>query len=128
MPISRIKAGFTLIELMIVIVIIGLLAAIAIPKFTDSKSRAYVAAQRSDLANLATQQELYFFTNRAYAANVGAVGITPSNGITLAIVEASGTGWSASTSHAATAVRCAVYYGTAGAVSPAVAPGMINCQ
>ena len=102
MPISRSKAGFTLIELMIVIVIIGVLAAIAIPKFTDSKSRAYIVAQRSDLANLALQQELFFFNNRVYSGTTGAVGVSASNGVTLAINEANGTGWSAATFHAST--------------------------
>lgn len=128
MPISRVKAGFTLIELLMVMVIIGLLAAIAIPKFTDTKSRAYVAAQRSDLANLAMQQEVYFFTNHLYGATAGAVAATSSNGIMLSINEANGTGWSASTAHASTTVHCAVFYGTAAAVTPATVPGMIKCQ
>lgn len=128
MSTSRIKVGFTLIELMIVIVIVGLLAAIAIPKFTDSRARAYIAAQRSDLANLAMQQEIYFFNNRAYAVAAGVVGVSPSNGVTLAINEASGTGWSAATSHASTAVRCGLFYGTAAVVAPAVAQGVINCE
>ena len=128
MPTSRIKVGLTLIELMIVIVIVGLLAAIAIPKFTDSKTRAYIVAQRSDLANLAMQQEIYFFNNRAYAVAAGVVGVSPSNGVTLAIGEASGTGWSAATSHASTAVRCGLFYGTAAVVAPAVAQGVINCE
>jgi type IV pilus assembly protein PilA len=125
---QRRNAGFTLIELMIVVVIIGILAAVAVPKFAESKSRAYVSAQRSDLANLAMQQEVYFFTNRAYANNVAAVGITPSVDITLVIGEATGTGWSATTSHAATSVRCAVFYGSAAPVAPAVTAGVMNCD
>ena len=128
MPISRIKAGFTLIELMIVIVIVGLLAAIAIPKFADSKNRAYIVSQRSDLANLALQQEIYFFNNRAYAGSAGAVGVSPSKGVTLTINEATGTGWSAATLHASTAVRCALYYGTAAEVAPAVTQGVVRCE
>ncbi|MGV3709391.1 MAG: type IV pilin protein [Gemmatimonas sp.] len=126
-PLRR-SAGFTLIELMIVVVIIGLLAAIAVPKFAESKSRAYVSAQRSDLANLAMQQEGYFFSNRTYSNSVAAVGITPSVDISLVINEASGTGWSASTSHAATSMRCAVFYGSAAPVAPAVTAGVMNCE
>ena len=128
MPISRTKAGFTLIELLMVIVIVGILAAIAIPKFTDSKSRAYVASQRSDLANLGMQQEVYFFTNRAYAPTAEAAGISTSHGVTLNIGEATGAGWSASTEHASTPVHCAVFYGNAAAVAPATVQGVINCQ
>ena len=128
MPISRTKAGFTLIELLIVVVIIGILAAIAIPKFSETKAKAYVTAQKSDLKNLVTQQESYFFSNRVYASNTAVVGMSPTTGVTLTITESSGTGWSGTTSHTTTAVRCAVFYGTAAAVAPAVSPGAIACQ
>ena len=44
------------------VVIIGILAAIAIPKFASTKDKAYVAAMKSDLRNLATYQEQYAAT------------------------------------------------------------------
>ena len=52
--------GFTLIELMIVIAIIGILAAIAIPQFSKYRARAYNSASLSDLRNLKTDLEGYF--------------------------------------------------------------------
>src|SRR5437762_3185020 len=57
------KKGFTLIELLIVVVIIGILAAIAIPKFANTKDKAYVAAMKSDLRNMATYEEQYAADN-----------------------------------------------------------------
>ena len=53
------KKGFTLIELLIVTVIIGILAAIAIPKYTEVREKGFRAAMMSDLRNLAHHQEIY---------------------------------------------------------------------
>jgi prepilin-type N-terminal cleavage/methylation domain-containing protein len=54
------RQGFTLVELVIVVVVIGILATIAIPKFSSTREKSFVAAVRSDLRNLASQQEIYF--------------------------------------------------------------------
>jgi prepilin-type N-terminal cleavage/methylation domain-containing protein len=62
------KKGFTLIELLIVVVIIGILAAIAIPKFANTKDKAYVAAMKSDLRNMATYEEQYAADNNGASA------------------------------------------------------------
>ena len=61
------RKGFTLIGLLIVVVIIGILAAIAIPKFANAKEKAVVASMKSDLRNLVTAQEGFFSDNQDYA-------------------------------------------------------------
>src|SRR5437667_11689252 len=63
------RNGFTLIELLIVVVIIGLLATIAIPKFSNTKEKAYVASMKSDLRNLATAEEAFFYDSTKYTTN-----------------------------------------------------------
>src|SRR5206468_2499153 len=60
------RTGFTLIELMIVVVIIGIIAAIAIPKCSNTKEKAYIASMQANLRNLATAAEGYFADYTAY--------------------------------------------------------------
>ena len=62
----RKNEGFTLIELMIVIAIIGILAAIAIPQFSAYRQRSFNAASESDLRNAATAQEAYYVDAQRY--------------------------------------------------------------
>jgi prepilin-type N-terminal cleavage/methylation domain-containing protein len=132
------RKGFTLIELLIVVVIIGILAAIAIPKFASTKEKAYLASMKTDLRNGATAQEGYFADNQVYlsgaASNLAGVAtplvalgqFVPSAGVTITFVATAGTGWSATTTHSATARTCAIYIGVA-AVAPATVEGEPKC-
>jgi len=60
--------GFTLIELMIVIAIIGILAAIAIPQFSAYRARSFNSSATSDLRNFRTTMEAYFADEQKYPA------------------------------------------------------------
>jgi type IV pilus assembly protein PilA len=128
MPRQR-SAGFTLIELLIVVVIIGILAAIAIPKFSNTKVKAYSAAMKTDLRNMATAQESYFYSNDIYTTDPATLNFTPSAGVVIVIPEATAKGWSGSASHPlAAATKCALYFGTAAPVAPATAEGQVACN
>lgn len=60
------QKGFTLIELMIVVAIIGILAAIAIPQFTKYRARANNTQALSDSRNIKTDLEGFFAENQEY--------------------------------------------------------------
>ncbi|MHC5026266.1 MAG: type II secretion system protein [Planctomycetota bacterium] len=61
--INRTRRAFTLIEILIVVVILGLLAAIVIPQFTDASTDAQDASLRSQLQTIRSQLELYRVQN-----------------------------------------------------------------
>jgi type IV pilus assembly protein PilA len=65
------KKGFTLIELMIVVAIIGILAAIAIPNFMTYQCKAKQSEAKSILGALRTAQEAYYAEHSIYAADTG---------------------------------------------------------
>jgi type II secretion system protein G len=58
--------GFTLIELLIVVAIIAILAAIAIPNFLAAQIRAKVTSSKSEMRNLTTALEAYYIDNNQY--------------------------------------------------------------
>jgi len=60
------KKGFTLIELMIVIAIIGILAAIAIPQFASYRVKSYNSAAQADLRNSKTNLEAFYADYQIY--------------------------------------------------------------
>jgi type IV pilus assembly protein PilA len=122
----RNNKGFTLIELLIVVVIIGILAAIAIPKFSNTKEKAYVAAVKSDIRNLATAEESYFADNQVNTTSLAAANFTPSVAVTVTPASlAVAKSWSAASTHAQTAKTCKIGFGPGTATSGA-AEGVVK--
>lgn len=78
---SKMGRGFTLIELMIVIVIVAILAAVAIPSYRDYVTRSRITEAVANLSDMRVKMEQYFQDNRSYAGacNNGTVAPLPAN-------------------------------------------------
>jgi type IV pilus assembly protein PilE len=71
--------GFTLIEVMIVVAIVAILSAIALPAYRDYILRGQLSDARNQLSSWAAQMEQFYQDNRNYGTSGGACGITNAN-------------------------------------------------
>jgi len=69
------QAGFSLIEIMTAVVIIGVLAAIAYPSYTEYLKRGYRSQAEQLMSEIASKEVQYFLDARAYTATIGTGGL-----------------------------------------------------
>lgn len=98
--------GITLVELMIVVVVLGILAAVAYPNYRDFASRAKRNEAKAALLQIATNQERFYLNNNTYTDDMTNLGfnvsddfVTDSSSYTIDVVAADANNFSATATY-----------------------------
>ena len=117
----RNNKGFTLIELFVVVAIIGILAAIAIPQFAVYRQKGFDSRAESDLRNAASAEEAYFASYQVYVSatdtdcSTKLPGCTISGGVKMAM-NASTDSFTGTASHSNGSSKVWTYNSTTGGI------------
>lgn len=125
MPRRRTPRAFTLAEMLVVMAVVGVLAAVGVPRYHGAQQRAYLAVMQSDLRAVRVAQESYVAENGSYALTVAALALRPSDGVALSLGSSDPRrGWRAVAVHAYADITCEVGVGVD---APAGRDGEILC-
>ena len=79
------RKGFTFVELLVVMLLLGALSSMAVPRFREYKTRALIAAMQSDLANLKISEEEYFAEHLKYATDTSLLEFRNTVNVSIAL-------------------------------------------
>lgn len=95
----RAVAGFTLVEVLVVVLIVGILVLIGIPQLGKARDEALYSSITSELRNMAEAQERYYHANNTYAIDPQTLDAVPPDQIVIQDITATGQGWSVVATH-----------------------------
>jgi len=123
------RRGFTLLELIVVAVILGLLASIAIERFANAKEKTYLAAMKADLRNLVTAEIVFSTDSLRFTTMIGSGGLTyqVSTGNTTPSIVLTGDGFTALVGNTNTPRTCVIFMGST-PIAPATNEGEPTCR
>ena len=124
---GRALRGFSLIELLVALLIIGILVGLAIPRYHEYKRRYYLTTMVTDLRNLATTEEAYWNITGTYSMDLRVIQYSSSPRVSVSMVSADTLGWAAMASYSGDSATCAIYYGNAPVLAPATLKDVIGC-
>jgi type IV pilus assembly protein PilA len=107
------RRGFTFIELITVMVVMGVLCAMAVPRYRGYKARAYRGMMTSDLGNLRIAEEAYWAEHQAYATDTSALEFRGSSKVSVTLTSSDPFGgYTAIATHGSLpGEQCATYAG-----------------
>jgi prepilin-type N-terminal cleavage/methylation domain-containing protein len=122
--------GFTIIELLIVMVVIGILVALLGPSWKNTVGKANTSALRHDLHNLVIAEEQYFYETQSYTNDINVLKYVNTKNVVVTFTAATAGGWAATATHAqANPIICGVFVGNVPKpLGATVSDGQIGCQ
>jgi prepilin-type N-terminal cleavage/methylation domain-containing protein len=82
---NRRRRGFTFVEILVAMLVLGMLSAIAVPRFRLYKEKAYVAAMKTDVGNIRIAQEEYYSLHQQYSTDTSAIGFRGTSNVRIAL-------------------------------------------